>query len=74
MTEILESGLFTCHKTLSGGQGKRRQCAGHMLISGTDNQFVRLAIATGMDTGLSGRELVFDTKQECIDHHANDRR
>lgn len=70
MTGILEEDSFTCHKTLGGGQGKRRQCAGHMLLSGRDNQFVRLAIAMGLDTGLSGRELVFDTKQECIEHHS----
>ena len=66
MTEILDDDTFVCHKTL---EGIRLQCAGHMLINGNDNGFVRLAGRLGIDLELSGRELVFDTRQACIDHH-----
>ena len=63
MQEILNQDSFVCHKKT------HLQCAGHMLIKGEDNAFVSLATHLGEDTGLSGRELVFDTEQECINHH-----
>ena len=63
ITEILESDRFVCHKK------RHLQCAGHMIISGMDNQFVRLATALGISLELTGHELIFNTKQECIDHH-----
>jgi len=63
MTEILDSNTFTCHKKID------KQCAGHMLIKGQENEFVRLSDLMNLDTGLSGRELIFDTDQDCIDHH-----
>ncbi|QFR59861.1 hypothetical protein VOWphi5012_077 [Vibrio phage phi50-12] len=63
MQEILNQESFVCRKKT------HLQCAGHMLIKGEDNAFVSLAIRLGEDTGLSGRELVFDTEEECINHH-----
>ena len=63
MEEILNGDSFVCHKKTDF------QCAGHMLIKGQENSFVRLANRLGFDTGLSGEELVFKTKNECIDHH-----
>jgi len=65
MTEILESSSFTCHKDNS------LQCAGHMIIKGEENDFVKLANRLRLDTKISGRELVFKTKEECINHHTN---
>jgi hypothetical protein len=72
MTEILDTDSFACHKTTNGNMNKRRQCAGHMLINGHANQFVRLATALNLELDLSGRELIFNTKQECIEHHDHD--
>lgn len=66
MTELLDTGSFVCHKNTD------LQCAGHMLIKGLDNQFVRLAEQWNEDLKLKGRELVFKTVDECIAHHATD--
>jgi hypothetical protein len=65
MTELLSNDCFVCHNKPD------KQCAGHMLIKGTENGFVRLALAFDMDTDLSGRELVFETEKECIEHHGD---
>lgn len=67
MEEILAADSFTCHKTTDAQN--RLQCAGHMLIKGNANAFVELAQRLRIDLKLIGRELVFDTEQECIDHH-----
>ena len=64
MGEICEHDSFVCHKNTG------LQCAGHMLIKGNGNGFVRLAERLNMDTGLNGRELVFDNSIECINHHS----
>lgn len=63
MEDILNSGSFVCHKRTY------LQCAGHMLINGVNNEFVRLAQRLEIDLELSGRELIFDTREECIAHH-----
>lgn len=65
MTQILEADSFVCHKKTD------LQCAGHMLINGNANGFVRLANHMGIEVQLSGEELVFDSQQDCIEHHAN---
>lgn len=64
MAEILNAKSFVCHKKID------LQCAGHMLIKGLDNDFVMLASRLQIETGVKGRELVFDTVEECIDHHS----
>lgn len=64
MTEILASQSFVCHKN------NDLQCAGHMLIKGQENDFVRLADRLKLPTGLNGRELVFGSTAECIAHHS----
>lgn len=63
MSEILEADSFVCHKNT------KLQCAGHMLIKGKKNAFVRLAGRLRIDLPLKGRELVFETEQDCIAHH-----
>ena len=63
MAEILEQDSFVCHKK------KHLQCAGHMLINGEENGFVKLAKRMKIDIELSGNELIFNSKQECIEHH-----
>lgn len=68
MTGILKQGSFTCHKT-----ARDKQCAGHMLIKGDMNAFVATAKQLGFNTKLKGRELIFDTEQECIEHHTSRR-
>ena len=65
ITEILSEDSFVCHKKSD------LQCAGHMLIKGQENSFVRTANRMGLDTGLKGAELVFDSKEQCIKHHTN---
>lgn len=67
MTEILGQDSFVCHKSL---RSHRLQCAGHMLIKGEANGFVRIARRLGVELKQSGRELVFDTEANCIRHHA----
>jgi hypothetical protein len=65
ITGILESNSFVCHKK------QNLQCAGHMLIKGNDNSFVKMAGLMDIELELSGRELVFSTQSDCITHHAN---
>ncbi len=47
------------------------QCAGHMLINGNDNAFVRVAAMLDIALDLSGQEQVFASKRDCIEHHKN---
>lgn len=68
MEEILSSDSFTCHKT-----NKELQCAGHLIIKKDENSFYRLAGRMGYDLKLKGHSLIFDSEQECIDHHSNQR-
>jgi len=65
MKSIFEYDTFVCHKDNS------RQCAGHMLMRGDDNIFVKTAKAEKIKLNLSGRELLFDTVDDCINHHKN---
>lgn len=65
MTEILAADSFVCHKKTD------MQCAGHMLINGPENGFVRLAGRLGIELDLTGKNQVFDSKSECIAHHKN---
>lgn len=64
MTEILDQQSFVCHKK------NHLQCAGHMLMKGESNSFVRLAGRLNIKLDLSGKDLVFDSNEECIDHHS----
>ncbi len=64
MTEILAADSFVCHKKTD------LQCAGHMLINGNNNGFVRLAGRLGITLDLSGQEQVFDSQEACVSHHA----
>lgn len=64
MKEILKSDSFVCHKKTDF------QCAGFMHIQGERSKFVRLAGIMGLDTKLTGKELIFETKEECIKHHS----
>ena len=43
MTEFLNADSFICHKTTGGTLRDRKQCAGHMLMKGHENAFVRHA-------------------------------
>lgn len=63
MVEILGKGSFVCHKKTD------YQCAGHMIIKGSDNLFVRLAGVLGLNLRLMGRELVFRNTDDCVEHH-----
>ncbi|MBS0044193.1 hypothetical protein KFE26_18070 [Shewanella sp. M16] len=63
MSEILAQDSFVCHKK------QHLECAGHMLINGNDNGFVRLANRLGIELELSGKEMVFETLEDCVSHH-----
>ena len=69
MAGILKEESFVCHKTINGKDRDRKQCAGHMLLMGRDNAFVRAAERLRVDLKLSGRNLVFDSADKCIAHH-----
>jgi len=69
MEEILDETSFVCHKTAHGRPADRMQCAGHMIMLGNENEFIKTAKEYGIQLNLKGQELVFDTKQDCIDHH-----
>lgn len=60
MNELVNASSFVCHKKTD------KQCAGHMLINGQQNDFVRLVGRLGLELELSGKELVFDTKVNTI--------
>lgn len=64
---ILAADSFVCHKK------RDMQCAGHMLINGNDNAFVRLAQRLNISLNLSGRDQIFESKAACIEHHSNSR-
>lgn len=66
--EIFETQTFTCHKTFDPN---RKQCAGHMMAV-PHNAFVELADEFEIELNLKGRELLFDTKQEFVNHHKNE--
>ena len=63
IAEILKQPSFVCHKN------NELQCAGHMIIKGQDNNFVELASRMNINLDLSGNELVFGSKTECIEQH-----
>ncbi|MDX5979558.1 DUF6283 family protein [Vreelandella alkaliphila] len=63
MTEIIAADSFVCHKK------RDHQCAGHMLLKGSDSAFVSLAKRMGIPLLLTGRPLVFDSEADCIKHH-----
>ena len=63
MIGILDTDSFVCHKNTD------LQCAGHMLIKGDENIFVKTANEMTIDLKLKGRELVFVNKATCIEHH-----
>lgn len=73
MKGILESGSFTCHKTTGRRDEDLKQCAGHMLMLGEDSAFVQVAKRFGTPVQLKDHDRVFESKQQCIDHHSTRR-
>lgn len=70
MKEMLDADLFPCHKTV-GRTTTRMQCAGHMLMKGDRNTFVRTARRMLLPLDLTGSEIVFSSHADCIEHHSN---
>jgi len=64
---ILAQKAFVCHKTLRNRN--RLQCAGHMILKGNKNDFVALAKALNIQLNLKNQKLIFDTEEDCIEHH-----
>jgi hypothetical protein len=76
ITEILNQDSFVCHKTVDYSKDnhedlKRLQCAGFMILKNQQSMFVRLATVMNLDLGLKGHDLVFQSKEDCIEHHSN---
>lgn len=65
VTEILAADSFVCHKKTD------MQCAGHMLINGQDNAFVRLAGQLRIPFDLTGSAQIFESKAACIENHTS---
>lgn len=63
MAEILAADSFVCHKKID------MQCAGHMLINGQNNAFVRLAARLRLPLNVGGADKVFASAAACIEHH-----
>ena len=59
----ITASSFVCHKKTD------LQCAGHMILNKSQNTYVALAKAIGVDLGLKGQELIFENRQDCIKHH-----
>lgn len=70
MTEILESDSFVCHKTTKGTLKERKQCAGFMIIQKDRSTAVRIAKVLKIDLELRNQNLVFESKEDCINHHS----
>ena len=65
--EILAADSFVCHKK------RVMQCAGHMLLRGERNAFVRAANGLGIELDLCGHEVVFESDARWLAHHGNQR-
>lgn len=64
ITEIIDQNSFVCHKKTD------LQCAGHMILNKDENVFYRVAGRMNLDLELSGNELIFETKEDCISHNS----
>lgn len=64
MGQILKATSFVCHKKTT------LQCAGHMLMNLDSNAFVQAAERLGYPMELSGKELVFKSHDDCVEHHS----
>ena len=67
---------FICHKTLHLEKLDQKLCAGKLILEGKVNPKGNSSTRMGMWLGLipnydqlHGSELVFDTSEECIQHH-----
>lgn len=65
MSEILAADSFVCHNKTD------KQYAGHMLINGQSNAFVRLAKRLRITLNLGGADKVLASTAACIEHHEN---
>lgn len=66
MARILAADSFVCHKR------KDKQCAGFMLMKGEESTYVQMAGRMGIELGLKGHELVFESHAACVDHHCRE--
>lgn len=68
MKDILSADSFVCHKKTD------MQCAGHMLVKGEENAFVRLARQLRIPLDMKGLDQVFKNENACIEHHASEKK
>jgi hypothetical protein len=69
MEGLMKDDTFVCHKTIQGEMSDRKQCAGHMLLLKNKNLYYNLAEKLGIELGLSGEELVYDSEKDCLEAH-----
>ena len=83
ITEIVEETVegdkyFVCHKTLDLPSLEQKLCAGKLILEGKINRNGNSSTRIGRALGLipknyseiQGSELVFESKDECINHHS----
>lgn len=63
-SEFARCSNFLCHKDTDF------QCAGHMIMRGQNNDFVRMASRLNANLDLKGESLIFERSQDFINHHS----
>lgn len=74
---VLGDSYFTCHKTLDKPMAEQRMCAGKLVLEGRVNAYGNRSTRFGMMANMvprqystyQGADLVFNTVEECIEHH-----
>lgn len=70
--EIADADSFICHKTSNNPLKKRKQCAGHILMTKGQNLTYRIIKMTNGKMPTSTRPIF--SKKEFIKHATNERR
>lgn len=63
MSDIIKAESFVCHKNTE------LQCAGHMILNQDNNIFVKTAKEHRLSLSLKNKEIIFDNREDCINHH-----
>ena len=59
-----------CVETNEMLDADKLQCAGHMMLKGSESQFVRFVERHGINITLNGRESVFESIADCLRFYA----
>lgn len=67
--EIANCDSFICHKTGETGKGKRKQCAGFMILKQQESTFYRMLNHASRQYLLEEKDSIFPSKEDFINHH-----